>query len=609
MNDISKYYIYRKKIFKPYIDTILRLSTVLTYVMSLLMIIGLVYECGFNILEYEKEFIHKVYEWVFVTFIINSSLHILLEFHKTKSVYNIFTWFVIVMLYLILVPKIFTSSDPHSWDWWVCHILDSSAYKIIVLLAMSLLHLSNGVILLLTRRVNQSLIFSFSFLLIILIGTAMLMLPKSTYNGISFIDALFTSTSATCVTGLTTVDTSTTFTTMGIFIIMGLIQIGGIGVMTITCFFALSFMKNASIHNQMQVSDMISVKSLNSLVTTMIYIIGFTLIMEVIGAFLIFISIHGTFGISINEEIKFAVFHSISAFCNAGFSTLPNNLGNELLMTGHNMFYLVISFLIVLGGIGFPILVNLYGRMKNGIIFFIERCLNPQCNIKKHVHQYSINTTIAINMTIILVLGGTVAVAIMEWNNSFAELPFIDKIVQSFFTAICPRTAGFNSFAISSFTNQTILLIIILMMIGGGTQSTAGGIKINVFAVILLNLKSILYGKEYVTVFKRQLSDKSVRNCNSTLIMYFMFMFIGVFFLSIFEPEADMVALLFECVSALSTVGASLDLTASLGNDSKILIIALMFVGRIGVLTMMSTIIKKEKVVKYKYPSDVIIIN
>ena len=607
---MSKLFLYRKKTLKPYVDFLLAFFTSLNYIMSLAMILALVYEYGFMISGNEELAVHRLYEWIRRIFLVNTTLHLVLDFSVSRKTYRKSNWLLQILLYLTLIPTFSNNPSNITWLSTIWSVLDSYYYKEVVLGILSFLQLSNGVVLLLSRRMNQSFVFSVSFFIIIFIGAGMLMLPRSTYNGLPFIDALFVSTSATCVTGLSTVDIPTTFTPMGMMIILILIQIGGLGVMTLTCFFAMTFMRNTSISNQAQVSDLLSSKSLNSLVSTMGYILGFTLIIESIGAVLIFSTMHGKLGMSINEEIAFSVFHSISAFCNAGFSTLPNNLGNELLMFGgNNMFYLTISILIILGGIGFPILVNMYVNVKKNFLHFRKRYIEKRHLSLRHVHLYATNTRIALIMTAILLVGGTLAIALLEWNRAFESLPICDKIVQSFFTAVCPRTAGFNSFAISSFSLQSIMLIMLLMMIGGGTQSTAGGIKVNVFAVIFLNLKAILFGTHEVTVFQRQLSERSVRSSNSTLILYLFFMFVGVFVLSIFEPNADIMVLLFECISALSTVGASLDLTSTLQDNSKLLVAGLMFVGRVGVLTMMSSIIPQKTNVKFKYPSDYIIIN
>lgn len=184
------------------------------------------------------------------------------------------------------------------------------------------------------------------------------MLPRCTVNGITWVDSLFTATSAVCVTGLVPVDVSTTFTTGGLVVIILLIQVGGLGVMTLTSFFAMFFMGNTSLYNQLVVRDMVSSNSLGSLLSTLLYILGFTLVIEGIGMISIWFSIHGTLGMTLEGELAFAAFHSISAFCNAGFSiTSWDNLGNSMVMTNHNWLFISVSFLIILGGIGFPILV------------------------------------------------------------------------------------------------------------------------------------------------------------------------------------------------------------------------------------------------------------
>lgn len=211
-------------------------------------------------------------------------------------------------------------------------------------------------------------------------------------------------------------------------------------------------------------------------------------------------------------------------------------------------------------------------------------------------------------MTFLLLFIGTVTIAIFDWNHAFAGMSMTDKWVQAFFNATCPRTAGFTSVGLSTFSVQTILLMILLMFIGGASQSTAGGVKVNAFAVIILNLWAILRGNERVEVFGRELSSDSIRRSNATMLMYLVMLFLGVFVLSILEPELSILALTFECTSALSTVGSSLDATPLLSNPSKLIVSFLMFVGRVGMITLLLGIIRQKKVVKYRYPSVNIII-
>lgn len=609
MEPLYKLFIYRNKLIRPYIELLLRWVDGVTYAMSVVFILSLVYEHGFRISFGEAEILRDLHHWAWLVFLTDTSLHILLNYSDTRQKYKGLTWVVNLMLYLTLVPVVFhepgVPGGVHAF-WMFCR---SSLYHTVLLTVLSLLQLSSGVVRLLGKRTNPSLIFASSFLLFILLGASLLMLPRATYHGISFIDALFTATSATCVTGLVSVDVSSTFTPMGLFVIILLIQVGGLGVMTLTSFFAMFFMGNTSLYNQLAVRDMVSSQSLNSLLSTLLYILGFTLVIEAVGMGILFADIHGTMGMSLKEELAFSAFHSISAFCNAGFSTLSDNLGNGLLMHRHYVLYLTVSFLIILGGIGFPILVNLHETVSYEVHRLFCRIFQRNKRLRRRIHLYNLNTRIVLIMTALLLVIGTLAILAFEWNHAFAGMTAAEKWVQAFFNATCPRTAGFTSVGMTTFGTQTLLLMVILMMIGGGTQSTAGGVKVNVFAVVVLNLRAMLVGADRVTIFNRELSTDSIRRSNGTLILYLLIVFTGIFALSLLEPHASVMALVFECTSALSTVGASLDLTPTLCDGSKLIVILLMFVGRVGALTLISSLVRQKKIKNYRYPNDNIIIN
>lgn len=224
-------------------------------------------------------------------------------------------------------------------------------------------------------------------------------------------------------------------------------------------------------------------------------------------------------------------------------------------------------------------------------------------------HLYNLNTRIVLIMTFLLLVLGTVFIAIFEWNHAFAGMSVADKWTQAFFNATCPRTAGFTSVDLTSLGVQSVLIYIFLMWVGGAAQSTAGGVKVNAFAVVVLNLVAVLRGTEKVEVFGRELSYDSIRRSNATVVMSLGVLFVFVFILTMWEPQASVMALLFECVSALSTVGSSLNLTPTLGDNSKLLVAFLMFIGRVGLITLMLGIIKQKKHTKYQYPSGQIIIN
>lgn len=611
MKIYHKILLYQNKLLQPYVRILLRMMAVLTYMASLLLIVGVVYEHGFPLSATDISHLKILYKAVWIIFLIDVTLHIFLEYKGTKKNFRKLAWILSWLLYLTLVPVIFHRPDEEGAILYVWDFFGSKLYHIPLLLLFSFLNLSNGLVRLLGRRTNPSLILAVSFFVIILIGTGLLLLPRCTVEGVvlSWVDALFTSTSAVCVTGLVPVDVSATFTPMGLTVIILLIQVGGLGVMTLTSFFAMFFMGNTSLYNQLVVRDMVSSNSLGSLLSTLLYILGFTMVIEGAGMVSIWLGIHGTLGMSLEEELAFSAFHSISAFCNAGFSTLPGNLGNPMVMTGHNSLYISVSLLIILGGIGFPILVN----FKDIVLYHLRRFWKFVRTLKldrhKKQHLYNLNTKIVLIVTLLLLVLGTLAVAAFEWNGSFAGMSVADKWTQAFFNATCPRTAGFSSVDLTSLSVQTILIYIFLMWIGGAAQSTAGGVKVNAFAVVVLNLIAVLRGTERVEVFGRELSHDSIRRSNATVVMSLGVLFLFIFVLSILEPKMSVMTLTFECVSALSTVGSSLNATPLLRDESKLLVALLMFVGRVGLITLMLGIVKQKKNTKYRYPSDDIIIN
>ena len=445
-----KAFLYRHKWIQPYLQKVLGGIDAVTFLAALALIGGVVYEHGFIISEGAEADLGVLYRTVWGVFLVQTTMHIGLAYRETLKKYRTFTWVLNILLYLTLIPVIFFEPESGALKYfWL--FLNNRIFQLILLLLLSLLRLSSGVIGLLGKRTNPSLILAGSFFLIICIGTGLLMLPRCTVDGISWVNALFVSTSAVCVTGLVPVDVATTFTSLGQLVIIILIQIGGLGVMTLTCFFAMFFMGNTSVYNQLAVRDMISSDSLSSLLSTVIYILFFTLVIEGAGMLVLFLSIHGTLGMTVQQEMVFAAFHSISAFCNAGFSTLSENLGNPLVMQHHNLLYITISVLIILGGIGFPILVNfkhIAGYHLKRVFYFIRTGKRDRQRIR---NLYNLNTKIVLLTTLFLLTGVTIEILLFEWNGAFAGMSMPDKWVQAFFNATCPRTAGFTSIGLTSF--------------------------------------------------------------------------------------------------------------------------------------------------------------
>ena len=515
------------------------------------------------------------------------------------------------MLTLTLIPifvEFFNIDDTIG----VMRILDNRGFHLLILFLISFIELSNAVTTSLGRKTNPALMLAVSFMVIILVGSGVLLMPRCIQPGVhlSWIDSLFTTTSAVCVTGLTTIDVPSTFTSFGQLVIMVLIQIGGLGMMTITSFFALFFMGSTSIYSQMLVSDMVSSKSLASLWSTLLNIFGFTAILELAGAISIFIDIHGTIGLDIWHELFFSVFHAVSAFCNAGFSNYPDGMGAPVLLQGgHCWLYVILALLVILGGIGYPVLVNLRIAAERHATV-IWKWINGRHYASLSIpNLFDLNTKIVLRTTTILIVLGTVLLAYFEWNNTFAGMRIHEKVVQAFFNAVSPRTAGFISVNLNSMCIQSIFIYTMLMWIGGASQSTAGGVKVNAFAVAYLNIRSIIRGTNRVEFAGRELSTDSIRRANAAIFSSLIVLGFFIFMVTLTDPDLPLKAIVFECVSAFATVGSSLGITSELQEASKLLIVALMFLGRVGVVTLAQGLLKQYKNQNYKLPQDNITIS
>ena len=565
-------------------------------VAALCVIVGVVLEFGFVLSDRLKSELDLVYFWAWNMFLIERIGHLLLTKRgKRKSAYSFLGWTINGLLTLTLIPIILNLLGIGD-SIGVIKILENRALYLLVLFLISFIELSDAVVTSLGRKSNPALMMATSFMLIIMVGSGMLLMPRCIQQGVhlSWIDSLFTATSAVCVTGLTTIDVPSTFTCFGQLVIMMLIQVGGLGVMTITSFFALFFMGNTSIYSQMQVQDMVSSKSLASLWSTLLNIFGFTAFLELAGAVLILLNIHGTIGLDFRHELFFSVFHAVSAFCNGGFSNYQDGVGASVLMEGHCWLYIILGLLIILGGIGYPVLVNL------------------KAAVLKHAkgrHLFDLNTKIVLRTTALLIVIGTVLIGFFEWDNTFAGMPIHEKLTQAFFNAVSPRTAGFISVNLNNMCIQSILVYTVLMWIGGASQSTAGGVKVNAFAVAFLNIRAIIHGTTRVEFAGRELASDSIRRANAAVFVSLILLGTFIFLVTLTEPDQPLKAIVFECVSAFATVGSSLGITSELQYSSKLLIIVLMFIGRVGLVTMAQGLLKQHKNQNYKLPQDNITIS
>ena len=450
---------------------------------------------------------------------------------------------------------------------------------------------------------NPAIVFVGSFMILVLIGAFLLMLPSATTGSITFTNALFTATSAVCVTGLTVVDTAVDFTIVGQSIIIVLIQLGGIGILTFTSFFAFFFRGSSSFKEGLNTRDFIANEGLSDVFRAALNVVIFTLSVELVGAIIIYSSIMDN--AVIEHKFYFSLFHSISAFCNAGFSTLPGGILNTTVKFNYYLQW-ILMLMIILGGLGHNIVFNFFHYLKT---YFFE--LFDKKVIHKKVRIITLNTRIVLYTTSILLVGGTLFLFISEYNITLLQHDTVfGKITASAFNAVSPRTAGFSATDYGEMGVPSLLFVILLMWIGGSPASTAGGIKTSTFALATLNIVAVARGKSRIQLFGRRISADSTSRAFAILSISLITIGISILAVLIFEPEGTpLLTVAFECFSAYSTVGSSINYTPSLTEPSKYVIILTMFIGRIGMLNLMVGLLRRLNHQFYEYPRENILIN
>lgn len=423
------------------------------------------------------------------------------------------------------------------------------------------------------------------FGVVILFGGLILNLPIAAKSGksVGLLNALFTSTSAVCVTGLIVVDTSTYWNEFGQLVIISLIQIGGLGFMTMATMFSLLTGKKINLRERLLIQESLNQRDLSGLVKLTRYIIMMTVTIEGIGALLLSIVFIPKLGLI--KGIWYSVFHSISAFCNAGFDLMgpiSGEYSSLMYFVDNSLINLVICGLIVLGGIGFPVLLDVINNKKYS---------------KLNVHS-----KIVINTTAILIAIGFLFIFIVEFNNkgTLGELSMKEKLLSSLFQSVTLRTAGYSTIDLTLLKESTLFLMIILMLIGASPASTGGGLKTTTVATLFLTVKSFILGKEDIEVYQRRISSTTVRK---SLGIFFIGVFVALFgtlMLTIVSPGFSLLESAFEVVSAFATVGLSLGGSPTLTSFGKIIIMILMFLGRVGSLTIFIALLSRSNKIKSK---------
>ena len=428
-------------------------------------------------------------------------------------------------------------------------------------------------------ELNPPRFLALGFSILIILGAILLNLPISTKNGesIGFINALFTSASAVCVTGLVVVNTAEYWSLFGQITILILIQIGGLGLMTMATIVSLILGKRIGLTERLIIKEQLNQSTMSGLVKLTKYVILSTFIIEGIGAFLLstrFIPIYGFI-----KGLWFSIFHAISAFCNAGFDITGNSI---VPFVGDFIVNITICFLVIFGGLGFSVLIDI---------------LNTKNFKKLHLHS-----KLVISITIILIIAGMLIFLIIERNNpdTLLNLTGKEKFLSSFFQSVISRTAGFNSVDISKINDTTAFIMIILMYVGGSPASTAGGIKTTTFGTTLLTTIAVIKGNKDVVIFNKRL-NQDIINRSIAIVSIGLILILTVSIILTITEKSLFLDVLFETTSAFGTVGLSRGITPSLSNIGKIMISLTMYTGRVGSLTMAFAFAQRQKQDLYRY--------
>lgn len=443
------------------------------------------------------------------------------------------------------------------------------------------------------KNLSPFKILAIGFATVILTGGILLSLPISSATGqfTSLLDTIFTATSAVCVTGLVVLDTGTYWSVFGQWIILILIEIGGLGFMALSTIFALLLGKRISLRERLVMQEAYNTFSLQGVINHVRYMLFFTLAVQGGAALILmtqFIPLYG-----VGTGVYYGIFHAISAFNNAGFDLLGNFTSVTVLNT-NKVVLMTLGTLINIGGLGYLVWREIISSIRS----------------KKKLKNFSLHSKVVLTISLTLVLFGSLIFLIFEWNNpaTMQGMRFSDKIVNSYFTATTPRTAGFNSISNSEMSPAGKLLTMAYMFIGGSPGSTAGGVKTTTLGIVIFTLISVLKGREDVEVYHKKLSQSTVYRAVAVFLLGISIVIMGVMVLSIAEVGATFEVILYEVLSAFGTVGLTQGITPSLTAVSKVTLTLIMYMGRVGPLTVMLALSGKQSKANIKYPEGKLLI-
>jgi len=442
-------------------------------------------------------------------------------------------------------------------------------------------------------QITPATLMMISFIILIAIGTLLLMLPGTTYREISFIDALFTSTSASCVTGLTVLGTGSDFTIWGQLVILFLMQIGGISILAFATFFAAFFSSSRiGVKQQHLLKDFFATSTITDSISLLREIVLATILIEIVGVVSLFFYWNSTGLFAHNwENLYYALFHAISAFTNAGFCLWNESFMHEAMANSYFP-QIVVMVLILFGGMGF---------------IFLHDLFSPKQIKERHIHKWrrlNPSTKIVLYTTLVIVSGGALIFYLLEQNNTLAPLGGFGKsLFASLFQIVTSRSAGFNRLDVSMFSVPALLLIMLVMFVGASPGSTGGGIKTSTAFVIFKSVAATIRGRKSIEFQKKTIPFEIVDKAYSIVVMSLIIILISLFALTIAEPQFPFISLLFESVSSFSICGLSMGCTPELSDIGKLILVLDMYIGRIGTLSIAFALARRVRETQHQYPN------
>lgn len=582
----------------------LSLLRILTFGCGLATLGLLILVIGWPLTEAARRTVDYATTWILAVFVTQQLLRVVFHSHPWRFAVE---RRLEMLLTLAVALELLFGSQVVSWVGSRTSVVSAStlallflAFNQLTLIGLVALRGLRNARILHSRSLTPGLVFIISFALLILVGTLLLKTPQATTHGISWTNALFLSTSAVCVTGLTPVDISTALTAHGQWVMLGLIQIGGLGVMTITYFFAYFMSGGVSLRSRIGLQDLLCEDNLGHIGMVLALIIGFTATIESIGAILIHASIaDGT--LPEQGRIFFSIFHSVSAFCNAGFSTLGPGLADPR-VNHQKGFLVVIMALIVLGGLGFPVVKGFYTWVHEHARYLLRLT-------RRIPSRLSANIRMVLWTTAVLLTVGTVSIWLTEFAFGGGEVAGGSAWFTALFHSVTARTAGYNITSTGALLPATVAILTLLMFVGGSPSSTAGGIKTSTLAVAVLSLRRVLLGRKDIEAFHRRFGDDLANRALSIILVAASFVALVTITLCVLHPELPPFDLLFEAVSAIGTVGLSRDITPQLSAAAKLVLALAMLVGRVGVLTFLASFLPRPQRPALRYPETTIVLN